>query len=274
MYRLIQFFNRYHVFFLFLLLELFCLYLLMDRNHYQRVQYFNSSNRISAGMDQSFTGLTDFFHLKSQNDSLARENARLLEQLQGKVDYLVYKNDSVIDTLNREVYHFSSARIIKKSTHAIRNYITIDKGRLDGLEVEMGVIGPQGIVGIVKSVNEKFSIIMPVIHADFKVSCRLGDYIGSLSWDAIDSRYAQIKDLPQHINLDVGQEVLSSGYSSFFPMNQAIGVIHQIEKPEGGSFYEVDVALSTDFRTLGFVYVVDYLRKTDQQELEQNLYDE
>lgn len=271
MRKLILFLSRNQSFFLFIILEFFCLYLLMDRNHYQRVQYFHTANSISAGMHDSFSGISNFMNLNEQNDSLAAENAKLLELLYGGKMLVTYYNDSIVDTIARESYHYISSRVVKKSTIAVRNYMTIDKGSSDGILPEMGVIGPNGIVGIVKKVSPQFAVIMTVIHSDFKSSCKIGNNIGSLSWDGLDARYASITDFPKHIEVGIGDSVLTSGYSSFFPTNAPIGIVRDIEKVDGVNFYNISVELATNFASLSHVYVIDYLNREERIELEQSI---
>ena len=45
-------------------------------------------------------------------------------------------------------YQFISAKVINSSTNKLQNYITLNKGALDGVKVDMGVISDEGVVGM------------------------------------------------------------------------------------------------------------------------------
>ena len=66
-----------------------------------------------------------------------------------------------------------SAEVINNSVHKPNNYITIDKGRNDGVKKGMGVISSSGVVGIVKETSRHFSTILSILHSKSKVSVEL-----------------------------------------------------------------------------------------------------
>jgi rod shape-determining protein MreC len=84
MERLLNFIYEYRAFFTFLLLELFCAWLIVENNQYQSTKYFNSSNRIAASMLGFSQGTREYFSLRTINETLARENAVLRAELEKK----------------------------------------------------------------------------------------------------------------------------------------------------------------------------------------------
>ncbi|MDB2613267.1 rod shape-determining protein MreC [bacterium] len=50
-----------------------------------------------------------------------------------------------------------SLTIINKSVARANNYITIDKGKIDGIKKGMGVVSNNGVIGIVKETSKHFS---------------------------------------------------------------------------------------------------------------------
>ena len=59
------------------------------------------------------------------------------------------KHDTLIDTLYKQRYIYFSARVINNSVNKLYNYITLNKGSLDGVKPDMAVITHKGIVGFV-----------------------------------------------------------------------------------------------------------------------------
>lgn len=83
-------------------------------------------------------------------------------------------------------------------TH-LSNYITVDKGKLDGIMPDMGVVSERGVVGIVSTVSDHFSVIIPLLNPKFRLSCKVlgSSYFGSLSWNGRNTLYANLDELPR-----------------------------------------------------------------------------
>lgn len=295
MQTIIDFFNQRHGFLLFVLLELLCLSLIVQHNSYQRSFALNTTNTVVGGMLEKTNNVQHYFHLKTTNDSLVQENARLMAQLAmvhnqlfglQEPDFcedstLALQKTMLLDTLlshrqQKPLYYFIGAQIINKSTLKQNNFITINKGRADGLSPEMGVISKDGIVGVVKEVSENFAVVIPIIHKSLRVGAMLqsSGLIGSLRWDLKDPAFAVLDDIPKHEHITVGDSLLTSGYSSFFPPKVLIGTVEGWVLAEGSNFYQVKVRLTTDFSRLNYVYVIDDKRRPEQKALEYQAKDE
>ena len=89
------------------------------------------------------------------------------------------------------------------------------------------------------------------------------NYFGSLNWDGEDIRFAKLKEIPFHVNLEIGDTIITSGYSLIFPENILIGTISSFDKVKGGDFYDITVKLSTDFNNINNIYVINNLKKIE-----------
>src|SRR5882762_827692 len=108
MQRLLNFFYEYRAFFTFLLLEIFCTWLLVENNQYQSTKFFNSSNRLAAGILGFSQGTSEYFSLRQINEELGRENAQLRTQIERQTQQTISipaKTDSLIR------YDFVSAKV-------------------------------------------------------------------------------------------------------------------------------------------------------------------
>ncbi len=275
MRNLILFISRFKTFFLFIALEVLCLFLLVRNNSYQRAAFLNSANRVTGNLYQSVDNVRNYFTLKRINDSLQRENARLRRKVESSFDCRIPLRDTVMryakDSGGKPVYSYIPAEVINNSTNSLSNTITINKGTKHGVEKDMGVIGPNGVVGIVIGTSTRFSVVMSLLHKNASISGELArhNYVGNIRWDGQDVTSVQLHDIPKHVNVKKGDSVVTSGYSSFFPPGISIGVVRKVTLDEANNFYSIDLRLLTNFRSLEYVYIVDYLFREERRKVEE-----
>jgi len=274
---LINFFVRNHVFFIFLLFEFLCFYLLGTQNSYHRASAMSSSNLISGSLYKATNGISDYVGLKDVNENLATENARLREYLTNKELSSINKRDTLVDSVFVAIdsvlakgYVFTSAKVINNTTHSLYNYITLDKGSKDGFVKDMGLVSSNGVVGIVKTVSKNYSSAMSLLNKNIKLTAKIRHkkFTGSFSWNGESAEYAQLDEIPNHANIAINDTITTSGYSAIFPEDFMIGTIENFELKEGSNFYNIKVKLATDFYTLRYVDGVENLNRKEQIELE------
>ncbi len=273
MRALFRFFLKNYAFFLFLFLEVLSFILIYNFNSYQKARYLNSSNRVTAGVYNTFSSIGNYFRFASVNKRLARENA-MLKSLIADLPYVRITPYSVVSTaeFTDSVYRFKSARVINNSVDKQYNYITLNKGRKHGIKPDMGVICSEGIVGVITHVSESYSLGFSVLNKKWGASAKLkkSGTFGPLSWDGSDAAYANLTGIPFHVELAEGDTVVTSSYSSVFPEGIMIGTVHSIEKPPGDNYYKISVQLSVDFRSISYVDIVENLKKDEIRNLERN----
>jgi rod shape-determining protein MreC len=223
-------------------------------------------------MNNFSQGVRDYFQLREVNQMLSEENAtlkqKLAQQLQvvAALDTTVSIQDSVL--LNQ--YEFESAKVVNNHVDFFKNYITIDKGEDRGLQPGMAVISPLGTVGKVKQVSDHYAVVTSLLHIDVMVSGRLKktEHFGTIQWDGRDPDYVQFRYIPRHVKPNVGDSVITSGYS-VFPDGIMIGTIADVKLRDEALFYDLKVKLSQDFRKLSFVTIVKSNLHHEQDSLEQ-----
>ena len=177
---------------------------------------------------------------------------------------------AVTDSTHMQHYTYVPVKVINNSTQRRNNYLTINKGILQGVEPEMAVISSNGIVGIVKDVSKDFASVISVLHKNSSISARLSEngYFGSLIWDGRDPRIAQLTDIPHHVTIKEGMTVETSGFSSMFPRGIPVGKVLSSDIASGDNFHTIDVELNTDMNSISMVYVVNNLMRIEQRQLE------
>ena len=301
MRNLIHFLIRHFFVIFFLALEVTALSLVVRFNHFQRARFINSSNYVVGNLYQVRSSLTGFFQLQKVNHQLSEENAFLKEKLlavQQKLDNdtstiavsRIINQDSatnadsiygkrlnpgfiqLLEQLEQDSIRFriTSAKIINNSVASQFNYITINKGSDDAIAPNMAVINSQGIVGVITDVSRHFATGPSLLNRKWKVSARIkhSRYFGSLSWDGLDYRLAQLNEIPFHVRLNKGDTIVTSGYSEIFPEGIPVGIIQDYTHPGGANFYRITVRLLTNFRTLDHVQVIRNNREKELKQLE------
>jgi rod shape-determining protein MreC len=257
---------------LFLALEAISLTLMVSFNDYQRVTFFNSSNNLVGSVYQRFSNLDDYFSLGRTNARLAAENASLRKQLQYRIKNQENYPINRPDTVDAPAYIFTSAKVISNSVNKQLNYITLNKGSRQGIKQDMGIINDQGVVGVITNVSPNYSTGLSLLNKRLLIPAKIttNNYFGSLVWDGEHYNTADLNEIPFHVIVNVGDTVVTSGYSNIFPDGIMIGVITKYAVVSGTNFYNIKVELSTNFKTLKYVEVVQNTKRAELIKLESN----
>lgn len=275
MRNLLDFLIKYNYWFLFILLEVVCLILLFRFNHYQQGVFFTSANVVTGKVYELSGGISSYFHLKSTNEALLDRNLALEQQItQLEKSLKEFYSDSleIVSIKNTPLtdYNIFKANVINNSLTKADNYLTIDKGEKDGIRPEMGVVDANGVVGIVYMTSPYYSVIISLLNSKSNISCKIlgSDYFGYLKWEDGDSRYAYLKDLPRHAAFNLGDTVVTSGYSTVFPAGVMVGTVDDMSDSHDGLSYLLKVKLATDFGKVSTVRVLSRSGQQEQHELE------
>lgn len=269
--RLLKFIFLYRAFFTFLLLELFCAWLIVENNQYQSTKFFNSANSVAANIISFSQGVREYFSLKKINAELAEENARLRTELEQNLGgFTDSVRHEITDSAMRTQFDFVAAKVVNNSTLQYKNFITINKGRTSGIAPGMAVISAKGAIGKVKSVSENYAVLISLLNIDEQVSSKIKrtGHFGTIQWDGSDPTLVDLHYIPRHVDPQIGDTVVTSGFNAVFPENVMIGVIKSVNLKEADTFYSLKVELAQDFARLAFVEVVRNKLKPERDSLE------
>lgn len=277
MKEIIKLILKYHFTIIFILLEIISFSLIVMHNSYQRTVFSGYAASFFGSISTVVTDIDDYFYLKVTNEKLVAENTNLRSQIEElkkalplkDMDSLWIKNDSVdVD------YVFRTAEMINSGFNKTKNYITINKGKEDGIRAEMAVCSSEGVVGVVERASKHYAKVIPLINTNLRVSAKIkkNGYYGSLQWDGDDYRYSYLNDIPFHVNAEVGDTIVTSGFSTIFPEGKLIGFVESVNK-ETANFLSIKVKLATDFKRISDIYVIAYTKKQEQQQLEGESYE-
>lgn len=270
MKNLVLFIWKHNFFFLFFIIESFCIYIVVQNNFYQKASFVNSSLSASANILKTSASIEEYFYLKEENENLAKENAELRNQLLASKFLTDNNRNSINNIYLKQKYIYTTAKVVNNSTNRRNNYLTLNKGFIHGIRKNMAVISSTGTVGQIQEVSKNFSTVMSILHSKTTISAKIkkdGSY-GPLIWEGENYDFATLNDIPTHVKITKGDTIVTSPYSRTFPENILIGTIESFERESGKYFYTVKVKLSTDFKKLTHVYVVTNIFKEEQEALE------
>lgn len=254
---------------LFTLLLGISLFFIYKNNKYQRVLIFNAANETAGSAFEVYADAREYLNMRKTNRLLAEENAALRAQLL-RDKYKIYNKWLNSDTSYEQVYRYIPAQVINSSVDKANNYVTLNVGSIHGVKPDMGIISPNGVVGVVKSVSRHYSVGLSLFHKKNAVSSRLRNskHIGTISWESNDENTLTLRDIPSYVTVKKGDTVETS-FRSFFPEGISIGIVKNFEVDANAGYLNIEVQPTTEFRRLGTVYVVDYKHKEEQKQLEE-----
>ncbi len=278
MRSILDFLIKHNHWFLLLLLEGISFVLIVSFNNFQRAAVFTSANKIAGNLYSAITDVDSYFGLRSENEALVTHNKELINDIERLKSRLrIYEDSTSIadgqyTTQGDEGFYYNTARVVNNSTNRVNNYLTIDKGTLQGVKDQMGVFNNRGVIGVTYTSSDNFTVVMPLLNSKSIISCKVKDNtLCTLKWDGKDTRYSYLIDLPRYELFEQGDTVTTSGFSSIFPAGLPLGLIDRLEDSADGQSYRARVRLFVDFSDIDNVFVVGNSHREEQEILEESI---
>lgn len=269
MRNILNFIIRYSTWFVFTFYFVASVILLVLGSGYRQSVYLSSANIVSGTFYKGTSEVTGYFHLKSINRSLQSSNAALQNEvlnLKNEIARLkVQLSDSLPKLPSPDRYSYVAAGVINNNTRHPKNYFTIDRGELDGISRGMGVVDQNGIVGIVNLTGPHMSRVISLLNETqpFSVKFKGTPFVGSLIWKGGDSGIAYMEEVPRHAVCNIGDTVVTSGFSTTFPEGIPVGTVMNRVRSEDDSFFSFKIRLASDFKSLSQVRVIKDIYKAE-----------
>lgn len=252
MRSLLDYLVKFSYVFLFIILEILSLVLLFGFNDQQKLAFMTSANSVSGSIAELCSNVDVYFNLRRENTFLVEENARLRSMLYEFTDSQIVRKARIMSSVG-----VIAARVVDNSVRKDDNYMTVNKGTNDGVEKGMGVYNTTGVIGVVIASGRSYSLVMPILNGNTSISSKIKgtDNFGFLEWQGGDPYTAQLKDVPYHSKVEVGDTVVTTGFSSVFPENITVGTVSDVQRSSNGYTLKILVSLAVDFSDLGWVYI-------------------
>ena len=280
MNNLIQFLQKNFHYLLFIILQIICIIFIYNSLNYPRFQLSTAGKVITGPFYQARYNFTKHFNFEIENQNLVEQNIKLLREYEQNFittkDTLISVNSALSNEKKTRVYDYLYAHVIHNTIHKKNNYLIIDKGSIHGIKEDMAVLCPEGVVGVVNDVSTHFASVISVLHSDSRISAKVypANQLGNIIWEEGNPETAYLLDIPQHININKGDSVFTSGYSYVFPKDILIGTVQEKKTNSKSSFLKIKIKLSVNFSQLNTVYLVKNLYKTELDSLQSNFKNE
>jgi len=187
--------------------------------------------------------------LSEQNAELIREIIELTDRIKNQ--------DSPVD-LDFD-YGITPAKIRSQNIHSLRNKLIINKGKVDSIRIDQGVISYEGVVGTISNVSKNYSSAMSLLNIDLKISATLRgqNYFGTVSWSGQSYETLDLDGIPNHAEIQKGDSVLTNGYSTIFPPGIMIGIVKDWSLKKSGEFFNIKLTPSVSFSKIDNVMVLE-----------------
>lgn len=257
MEAILTFLRKISTFVVFLLLEIAAFLMIINQGTFQSSAFHRTAISVTSTFYTQISNLTEYLSLKEDNDNLAYKNSELQRKLSNLEDFIARKNYET--TLYEDtIIKIIPAKIVNQTIDKINNYLIINKGAKDGITENMGVISSQGVVGVVQSVSENYSVVISILSSKQKISGKLKkeNYLCSVFWNGNSPHTGSVKDIPEHITVAVGDTIVTSGYSSIFPEGIMIGTVKNVSLNASTAWNDLSIEYATTFMSMRYVSVI------------------
>lgn len=251
MQRIIYFLIRNKDFILFLSLLFICLSINISYNEYNKSRFLNSSNTLFSHLYNTKFTISKYFNLEYQNKILTEENRKLR--------LILYNtNENKVDQFEKVNFDVTSVSVIKNSYSYSNNFITIDSGKKDSIDIDNGVISSNGVVGIIDKTTYNYSRFISILNTNFLLNAKFknSNYFGILSWDGININKVQLKDVPKQAEVSIGDTIVTGGNSLIFPKGIPVGYVDSYKLDNSENYLELEIKLATDMTNIEKLYVL------------------
>ncbi|MEZ7500001.1 rod shape-determining protein MreC [Flavobacterium sp. Arc3] len=253
---------------LFLLLLCISFLLTIQAHSYHRSKIISSANYLSGGVYEKINNVSEYLNLKTQNDALAIENARLKSILFATTDSIsITKLEKTKET---QPYDIVVSKVIHNSYNVHENYLTLNSGALQGVKSDMGVINNLGLVGIIDNTSPRYSTVISILNVKSQINAKIkkSNHFGSLIWNGKSTGFVQLIDVPRLASVRRGDTIVTGGQSVIFPENINIGTVEKIYIDNKTNYYTLDIKLFNDMTNLGHVYILKSKYRDELNNLE------
>jgi len=182
----------------------------------------------------------------ADKEAIAEENARLRDYLEMKKKFSSFKLCEVL--------------VIGREGEEHATFLTLNKGRHDGIDVGMAVMVGDGLVGSVCDAGDSWSRVRVLNEA----SASAGAYVhrsgetGVLCGDIAfkDTGYCTLKYLSEDADVVEGDLIYTSGDGSVYPGGIYIGRVVSVQSDEFSRAKNATVECAVDFDSLKYAVVI------------------
>lgn len=242
-----------------------------NHNKFQQSVAIKSGITVSAWVHSITSSISQYFNLIEKNYALTQLNTQLLNENEILKQHILSQNPDTTTQLTdvEKEINYIDAKVIYNTIYKTKNHIIINKGSKHGVAPDMGVMAPSGVVGVIEKVSTNYSVVLPLINPEQRISAKLkrNYQLGSITWKGFDPYHVQMEEVPAHAIVEIGDTIVTSGYSAIFPSDQLIGIVENASLSENARFWKINIRTSVNFSRLDYVIISAYTHQDEYNNL-------
>lgn len=276
MRNIFLFLRRYFNFLVFIVLQVLCIFLIVQYSNYHQAVFGNSANQFTGKINKQYDKVEYYFQLKRTNDSLLKANEALYNRLAANYNLPDTNTRQLIDTMQMDSviqyrkFTYLSGKIVANSLTNQSNYIVMQSANVPQMRIGMGVVGPNNaVIGVITDISGEFAVVMSLMHKDSRISGKLlktGE-TGTIAWDGKYPNLVTLTGIPKSTRVAKGDSVITSGFSTIFPKGLLLGRIDEVYLETATNNFKIVVRTAANFYNLEYAYAINNV----QQETINNL---
>src|SRR5689334_5834442 len=215
-------------------------------------------NGVVSTITGTVAGYVDLRHARAENIELREKNDQLLGELNEWRE-----RGAELDRLRREValpphvqYRSIAANVVARDTTTWFRRLTIDRGKLDGVEFNMPVMTTGGVVGRVISRGPNYSVVQVVTDKQAGVGAMLQNSRAMGEVRGLDGSHCEMKNVSSAVTVEEGESVVTTGLDRVYPKGLLIGTVERIEQDPNAPFNKIIIKLTAPVDRLEHVLVL------------------
>lgn len=222
---------------------------------------------VGQTFSNSFESILNISKIREENNQL-KENMYRLQEENLELKYLVNNSQALtneFEMLKSIDYSFIRSQIISRDTVNWFGRFTVDKGKNDNIKVDDIVIQAiktddemirVGLIGKITDVGPNWSKVVAINDVNSSVSIKIlrtnetGVVSGTIEGETDGYMFKQTEDI------NIGDQVMTSGLGEVYIPNLYIGEISNIEKTSDFLTEKITVDPAVDFEKLFGVYII------------------
>lgn len=265
------FIRKIHIYILFVIFEVIAIGYYRNSSMYADATVLMHSKSVTMGVDKVTGEISSFINLREENRLLSEHVAQLSAELDSyrlTLKGIIPDSVALSEEIIKGRYDYTPVNVVGNSIVKLHNFITIDKGSNQGIEDKMALVSGGNILGYVVAISDNFALAISILNIDFKSSGKIKgtEFYGSILWDGVSSEEVILTELPKYADINVGDTITSTTYSSIFPPDLNIGIVESFELING-TYFTAKVRLSQPMGKIDNVIAVKYLDSAERQML-------
>ena len=219
----------------------------------------SKANRFFTILYSPITWIRSMALIEEEAALLRGKNLQLSFQVES-MRYLLEENnrlEELLDFQRESKMTILPARVINMSASPyLSSSLSIDVGLESGVEENDPVITPKGIIGKTTIVGDNASIVQMINDVNFRLSVRIkpSASTGIMRW--LDGGLYLIKEVQKNANVNIGDKVVTSGFSDIFPDDLPVGEVVNITDERGRFQKSVVVQINENIGSIINLFVI------------------